>query len=616
MKTLLLAAACAALPLFAQLNADTGDLTVRLVYQGNPVPPNCQIEYSTSIGYFSCGGSVTNVPVGNYTLFPGYSQYLPQVPFTITKGDTTQLDIEISPYVGLVTGVILVNGTPPPANGGFGFDLDQDRIQYGYTDATGRFQFLSFPGARQGMVAGNTFNAKQFPFTAVANTTVDVGTIDVTPYVAPARGTLTLRTLYHGQPVQNCLWLGWEVANIDLFDCNTTRDQINAGSYTLFSNLHSQITPGNFDIVAGQTTLLDVEISPWVGEITGIILVDGAPPPANTVSAFAQYPNSANRGYADATGRFRFLSFAGPQAGYVTKDTLLANLSFTAIAGSTVDIGTVSSNHAPIGSVTVRPLYKGQPLTNCNGMDFQLNNNWGLGCNGSVNNLPAGNYTLTENFHGLVTPVQVSVSDGQTTVVDVEISGWAGEITGTIKLNGNIPPLNSVFAMADYPAFVTQGYTDGTGRFRFLTVAGPGTGFVFGNVVLVRFGYTAVAGQTRDLGAVGLTTLNGAITAKIGNMPFKTWTIRLDNTGTLNSADDTQLDNLTLTQTFGAACTPVVTSGFPLVAGYLTPGTSATVQVNFNFTGCAANARFTVKLFYSANGGAASDTRSYALQLP
>ena len=59
-----------------------------------------------------------------------------------------------------------------------------------------------------------------------------------------------------------------------------------------------------------------------------------------------------------------------------------------------------------------------------------------------------------------------------------------------------------------------------------------------------------------------------------------------------------------------------MTSGFPLVAGYLTPGTSATVQVNINFTGCAASARFTANLFYSANGGAASNNRSYALQLP
>ena len=64
MKTLLLAAACAALPLYAQLNADTGNLTVRLVYQGNPVG-GCQIEYSTSIGYFPCGGSVTDVELAD-----------------------------------------------------------------------------------------------------------------------------------------------------------------------------------------------------------------------------------------------------------------------------------------------------------------------------------------------------------------------------------------------------------------------------------------------------------------------------------------------------------------------------------------------------------------------
>ena len=614
MKTILLAAACAAPPLFAQLNADTGNLTVRIVYQGNPVG-NCQIEYTTSIGYFQCGGSVTNVPVGTYSLNPNFSQ-LPTVPVTITKGVTTQLDIEISPFTGLVTGVILVNGTPPPANGGFGFDMSGDQIQYSYTDATGRFQFLAFPGARQGMVAGNTFNPQQFPFTGAVNTTVDVGTIDVTPYVPPTYGSFTVRTLYHGQPVSNCLFLYYDISNGDSANCNDTRNQVTAGTYTLSSQFFPQITPVTFDVIDGQTTSIDVEVSPWLGEITGIILLDGAPPPANTTYAYAEYPSGATRGYSDATGRFRFLSAAGPQTGNVVKDTLLGTFAFTAIAGSTVDVGTISTNHAPVGNITVRPLYKGQPLTNCIGLDFHLDNGYGFGCNGTATSLPGGTYTITEDLHGLAAPVTATVSDGQTTVVDVEISGWAGEITGTIKLNGSIPPPGSLYAMSDYPAFVTRGFTDGTGRFRFLAVAGPGTGFVAESVLLVRFSYTAVAGQTRDLGAVGLTTLNGAITAKNGAMPFKTWTIRLDNTGTLNSADNTQLDNLTFTQTSGAACTPVVTSSFPLVAGYLIPGTSATVQVDINFTGCAANARFTAKLFYSANGGAASNNRSYALQLP
>ena len=327
-------------------------------------------------------------------------------------------------------------------------------------------------------------------------------------------GFLTLRTLYHGQPVQNCLSFGWDVQNLGFIDC--------------------------------QTTSIDMERSPRVGEITGTILVDGAPPPANTTYAQADHPNGVNYGFADANGRFRFLSFAGPQTGTIHKDSQLA----------TVDIGTINANAAPIGNVTVRPLYEGQPITGCVGLEFYLNNIWGIYCESGVSGIPAGIYTLAEYIHGRMTPVLVTVSSGQTTVV-VELSGWAGEITGTMKINGNIAPVNTIYAVADHP--VTAGY---------------------------------VAGQTRDLGAVGLTTLNGAITAKNGSLPFNTWTIRLDNTGTL-------------TQTFGAACTPAVTSTDPLVAGYLLiPGSSGTVQVNINFTGRAAN------------GGAASNNRSYALQLP
>jgi hypothetical protein len=61
-----------------------------------------------------------------------------------------------------------------------------------------------------------------------------------------------------------------------------------------------------------------------------------------------------------------------------------------------------------------------------------------------------------------------------------------------------------------------------------------------------------------------------------------------------------------LTQTFGAVCTPVITSppAFPLALGNIAAGGSANGLITVNFTGCSAAARFTATIPFSANGGA------------
>jgi hypothetical protein len=64
--------------------------------------------------------------------------------------------------------------------------------------------------------------------------------------------------------------------------------------------------------------------------------------------------------------------------------------------------------------------------------------------------------------------------------------------------------------------------------------------------------------------------------------------------------------SLTLTQTSGAACTPVIVSSMPVLAGDLAPHATAAVNVTINFTGCAPNAFFKATANLSANGGAAT----------
>jgi hypothetical protein len=103
----------------------------------------------------------------------------------------------------------------------------------------------------------------------------------------------------------------------------------------------------------------------------------------------------------------------------------------------------------------------------------------------------------------------------------------------------------------------------------------------------------------------GSTTMSAQITGKTGPVNARVWTLTLTNNGP-GAANGARIDGLTLTQTFGTACTPVVSSSFPVAVGNLAPAGSGTGTVTINFTGCASNTRFRVNAPFSANGGAAS----------
>ena len=105
------------------------------------------------------------------------------------------------------------------------------------------------------------------------------------------------------------------------------------------------------------------------------------------------------------------------------------------------------------------------------------------------------------------------------------------------------------------------------------------------------------------------TSLSGLITAKSGTQSARTWTITLSNTGP-GAANAAQISGLTLTQTFGAVCSPVIGTAFPLAVGNIGPGSSGSGAVAINFTGCPNNARFTVSFPFSANAGTVTGSRT------
>lgn len=105
------------------------------------------------------------------------------------------------------------------------------------------------------------------------------------------------------------------------------------------------------------------------------------------------------------------------------------------------------------------------------------------------------------------------------------------------------------------------------------------------------------------------TTMGGNITAKSGPSNARVWTLAVTNNGP-GAANSAQLNTFSLTQTFGATCTPAVTSpaSFPLIVGNIAPVSSASVPVTLNFTGCALTARFAATFTFSADAGVVTGT--------
>jgi len=104
-------------------------------------------------------------------------------------------------------------------------------------------------------------------------------------------------------------------------------------------------------------------------------------------------------------------------------------------------------------------------------------------------------------------------------------------------------------------------------------------------------------------------SLTAATASKTGPQNTRVWTIAVSNPGP-GTAYGTEITSFTLTQTAGAACTPVVTppSSYPVVLGDLAAGSSANASFTIDFTGCAALAKFTLNANYDSSSGTNAHT--------
>jgi endo-1,4-beta-xylanase len=92
-----------------------------------------------------------------------------------------------------------------------------------------------------------------------------------------------------------------------------------------------------------------------------------------------------------------------------------------------------------------------------------------------------------------------------------------------------------------------------------------------------------------------------AVSNNSGVLNTRVWTLTATN-GSVGTAYATQINGLTLTQTSGTACTPVVTppSAYPVALGDIPANGSASASFSIDFTGCADLSTFTVSAPWSS----------------
>jgi hypothetical protein len=188
---------------------------------------------------------------------------------------------------------------------------------------------------------------------------------------------------------------------------------------------------------------------------------------------------------------------------------------------------------------------------------------------------PSTAVTITANFKTqflLTTAVSPSLTEGS-------ISPASGFVDA-----GSIIPVSAT-ANAGYAFTGFTGGLSGTTTPQNITVNAPVT-------VTANF-------------AAGPTSLGGSLGIKSGPQNARVWPFTIGNNGP-GVALGAQITSLTLQETSGAPCTPVISTPMPASAGDIGPHATSTVNVTIDFTGCPSNAFFKATAILSANGGAAT----------
>ena len=540
----------------------SGNLNITFTYNGQTPSTigSCSLSnLNLSNGSGNVGGvytrtncdsaSQTGLATGTYTLhlqFNGSGNDFGTVAnVTITGGQTTNLTVELSPFLGTISGTGELNGTvltscsPTYLSAYYSNSNNFGSQSVAVCNSSGGAftMFLPAGAATGGLSASSQLVSSSV--TVVAGTNTNVGTLN------GQTGNLQLNFTYNGQTpstIGNCSF-----SNLNLYsgsgyaggvytrtNCDSaSQTGLAPGTYTLHLQFNGSGTDlgtvSNVTITGGQTTILTVELSPWIGTVSGIGELNGAVlASCSPTYLYAYYSNNSGLGSQNAGvcgspgGAFTMFLPAGAATGGLSASSQLVSSSVTVVAGTNTSVGTLNGQ---TGNVQINFTYNGQtPSTigTCSFSNLNLYNSSGYqggvytrtNCDSaSQTGLATGTYSLHLQFNSsgndlLVTP-SFTISSGQTANVSVELNGVLGTITGTATINGSTPQsciLGGTYTYAYGNNTAGEGGEsscfNSAGDFVLLLPAGPGTGGIYQASLLGSFSFNIIAGTNVVLGQV------------------------------------------------------------------------------------------------------------------
>lgn len=459
---------------------------------------------------------------------------------TVLSNQTTSADFALAPNPGSIFGTVVNQQTGAFITGAAivirQFSPSGPIVQSTATDSSGQFTVLNLQPGTYAITASNTNFGTQTATVLVQSNAVTNAALALPPNPGAVTGTVT--SAQTGDPladtqvrVLNDNGILAAVVQTDLNGVYLVQG-LTPGTYTIvLINADFQSRTIGAIIGAGETATVNAALAPNPGTITGIIsdAVSGNPLQGAIVQLFpSQSLIPIENAATDQNGRY---SFAGIEPGeYIVAAsaenyargtagaTVFPNAQATVNLGLTPNpaavVGTITQNGGtPVGGATVRILDQNETVLGTGITD--QNGNYTIG------NLPQGTKTAVISASGFGTLLTgVTLSPGQTTTLNAQLTPNAGSIRGTVTDQQTGLPIagaDLVVRRTGAAPIVVANATSGTDGSYLVAGLAPGTY----TITAVRNGYgaattgaTVVSDATANAPIV-LTPLSGTIAGTI-----------------------------------------------------------------------------------------------------
>jgi thermitase len=264
--------------------------------------------------------------------------------------------------------------------------------------------------------------------------------------------------------------------------------------------------------------------------------------------------------------------------------------------------GTVSNSGVPVAGAIVQAidgsgLIQSTAVTGANGQYFLY--------------VQAGAYSVRASavYYLATTFSPQTVAIGASATVNVNLPSM-GRITGSIKLVNGSPATDATMSVSSGAA-TTTAILDSAGNFSTIGLAAadytllgslPGLASVTASTVLTNDALPVMNLQFPDNGS---NTVRAGISAKSGPASARQWSLSFTNQGTQQFSAVT-VTGFGLVQQGGPTCTPRLLTPLPAVVGNVSASGVLAGSLTFDFSSCAATARFTATMPFTANSQATS----------